>query len=649
MSDFLWRSTGDYRDNSNIRRFMDKHGIPDYESLIRRSNHDLDWFWPAALQDLGVEWYRPYDRLYDQSDGFAWTRWFIGGETNIVFNCIDRHLSGVTADQVALLWEGEDGTQRALTYRQLNTEVCRLASALTGMGITAGDRIGMYMPMVPETAIALFACFKIGATAIPTFSAFGAEAVAVRLNDAKAKVLFTADAGRRRGKVIPIKTEADRAVEKVPSIETVIVYPRVGIDVPWTPGRDRWWTDVLDGQPGELQTTRLEAEAWAMIMYTSGTTGRPKGTISTHAGCLAQIPKEVHYYLDLGHDDRLFWFTDIGWMMGPWEIIGATFFGASALLYEGAPDFPEPDRVWQLVGRHRVTHLGISPTAIRALMRAGDEWVHKHDLSSLRILASTGEPWDPESYDWYFTRIGNQRLPIINISGGTELAGCLVSPLPIMDLKPCSVGGPGLGMDVDIFDEEGQSVQGGIGYLVCKKPAPSMTKGFLGDPERYVETYFSRWPNVWNHGDWAHRDEDGQWFLHGRSDDTIMVAGKRIGPAEIESALIGHEAVSEAAAVGIPHDLKGEVIACFVVLAAGTKPTAKLQDSLKERVVHDLGKTLRPEDVVFVGALPKTRSGKILRGTIKRKYLGQDPGDLSAVENLDTLEAITPRRNPHGR
>lgn len=641
--EYIWRSTGDYRDASNIRRFMRRHDIPDYETLLRRCNGDIEWFWRAAMEDLGVEWYRPYERLLDLSRGFPWAEWFIGGKTNIVLNCIDRHLRGPGAERTALLWEGEDGEQRQLTYRELGAEVCRVAGALKGFGIQAGDRVGIYMPMVPETAIALLACFKLGAVAVPTFSGFGAEALATRLNDAQAKLLFTADAGRRRGRVVDVKSEADRAVALVPSIETVIVYPRIGADAPMTAGRDHLWADVVRGQPTDLETTELDAEAWAMVIYTSGTTGRPKGTISTHAGCLAQMSKELAYYFDLRPDDRMFWFTDIGWMMGPWEIVGVTFFGATFMLYEGAPDFPEPDRIWTMIERHRFTHLGISPTAIRVLMRAGDDWVRKHDLSSLRILASSGEPWDPESYRWFFERVGGKRLPIINFSGGTELVGGLVAPLPIMDLKPCSVGGPGLGMDVDIWDDNGNPVPSGeIGYLVCKKPAPSMTKAFLGDPERYLETYFSRWPDVWEHGDWARRDEDGQWFLHGRSDDTIKVAGKRTGPAEIESALMGHDAVSEAAAVGVPDELKGEAIVCFAVLAPEIEPTDTLREELKDAVGRQLGKSHRPKEVHFVGALPKTRSGKILRGLVKRRLLGQQLGDLASVENPEALEAIRP-------
>jgi acetyl-CoA synthetase len=639
-SGFAWRSTGEYRTASNVRRFMDRHGIPNYEALIARANGDVAWFWPAALGDLGVAWYRPFDRLMDDSRGIAWTRWFLGGRTNIVLNCLDRHATGPRARRPAVVWEGEDGTTRTVTYAALAADVDRCAAGLSALGVGLGDRVGLYLPMSPEAVVALFACLKLGAVAVPTFSGFGAEALATRLADAQAKVLFTANAGRRRARTLAIKAEADRAATMVPTLRHLVVARRTDADAPWTPGRDVWFDDLLRDAHGPIATASLDAETWAMILYTSGTTGRPKGTIATHAGCLAQIAKEVAYYFDLRPDDRLFWLTDIGWVMGAWEVIGTTFFGATAVLYDGAPDFPDPDRLLALVERHRPTHFGISPTAVRMLMRVDDAVVARRDLSSLRILASSGEPWDPESWAWFFERVGKRRLPIINFSGGTELMGGLVSPLPIMDLKPCTVGGPGLGMDVDIVDEAGKSVREGIGHLVCRKPAPSMTKGFLGDPERYLETYFGRWPDIWDHGDWASRDADGQWFLHGRSDDTMKIAGKRTGPAEVEAALIAHAAVSEAAAIGVPDALKGEAIVCFVVLRAGIVFDDALRAALADGVVAALGKTHRPAAVHAVDALPKTRSGKILRGAIRRRYLGQDPGDLSSAEDPELLAAI---------
>lgn len=641
MKEIIWEPYGNYLTESNIVRFMKRHSIRDYDELVKRSTQDIEWFWKAVLDDIGVEWYRPYEKVLDMSGGFPWAKWFIGGKTNIVLNCIDKHIRDGRGENVAVVWEGDDGAVRRLTYTELDRMVCKAANAMKKLGVTKGDRVGIYMPLVPEVVAAFFACLKIGAVVIPVFSGFGATALATRLADASVKLLFTADGALRRGKQIPTKLDADAAAQNTPTLEHIVVYRRLGLNVPWTAGRDIWWHDFIEKESDRCPTEQLDAEDYSIIIYTSGTTGKPKGTVHTHAGCLAQMCKELGYYFDVKPEDVFFWFTDIGWMMGPWELIGVQHFGTPYLIYEGAPDYPKPDRLWELLEKHKVTTLGISPTAIRLMITYGEEWVKRHDLSRLRILGSTGEPWDRESYMWFFEKVGGKRCPIINISGGTEIVGCLLSPLPITSLKPCTLRGPGLGMDVDVFDDEGKPIRGGIGHLVCKKPAPSMTKGFLNDPQRYLDTYFSRWPGVWYHGDWAKIDEDGFWFLFGRSDDTIKVAGKRTGPAEIEAALIEHPAVSEAAAIGIPHDIKGETVVCFVVLKPGFTPSESLREELKGQVVKHLGKTLRPEEVKFVRLLPKTRSAKIVRGAIKRKYLGQELGDISSVENPAALDEIT--------
>ncbi len=637
MQNIIWEPTGDYLEKSNITRFMRRHGIKDYKTLIRRSTDDIEWFWDAALKDLGVEWERPYTKVLE--GGLPWAQWFIGGRLNLIQNVLDRHLPRLK-DKTAFFWESDDGLSKAVTYGSLNADVCRIADALRKIGIGKGDRIGLYMPMIPEMVVAFLATIKIGAVIIPVFSGFGATALATRLRDAEAKVLFTADGSLRRGKQVPIKKTADEAVANVPSVKQVVVAKRLGTDIPWEEGRDLWWDDFCKGGSRTAPTEPTESEDVSLIIYTSGTTGKPKGTVHTHAGCQAQMAKELGYYFDVKEGDRFFWVTDIGWMMGPWEILGVMTFGGTFVIFEGAPDWPHPDRLWEIVERLKITHLGISPTAIRLLIKSGPEWPAKHDLTSLRILGSTGETWDPESYAWFFEQIGGKRCPIINISGGTEIVGCHLAPLPIYPLKSCTLQGPGLGMDVDVFNEEGRPVRGEVGYLVCKKPAPSMTKGFLNDPDRYLDTYFSKWPNVWNHGDWAYIDEDGFWFLRGRADDTIKVAGRRTGPAEIEAALIEHPAVSEAAAIGVPHEVKGEEVLCFVVLKPGFEPSEELRRSLKDQVVTIMGKTLTPRDVRFVKMLPKTRSAKIVRGVIKKKFLGEPVGDLSSVENPDAVEEI---------
>lgn len=644
MTEIIWRPTEEIIEGANVTAFMGEHGIPDYHSLIRRSQEDVAWFWDAALRHMGIPWETPYSQIMDESGGFPWTRWFVGGRLSIVAACLDRHAADPErASQTALIFEREDGESGAWSFAALARRSTQVAEALSELGVGKGDAVGLYMPMVPDMVAAFFGILKLGAVVVPVFSAFGSEALATRLVEAGARVLVTADGAERRGKVDPIKARVDEAASMAPCLEHVLmkrnVDPSRG-EVPWDAVRDRDFDAMVDPQPGLRPTEIVEAEHRALIIFTSGTTGRPKGTVHTHAGCLAQMGKELFFNFDVKPGDRFFWFTDIGWMMGPWMLIGVTAFGAAAMIYDGSPDRPDPGRVWDIVARHRLTHLGISPTLIRLLMRSSVEYVHAHDRSSLRMLGSTGEPWDPVSYEWFFKEVGGSRCPVINISGGTEIVGCLLAPLPIHPLKPCSLQGPGLGMAVDVFDEEGRPIRGGIGHLVCKRPAPSMTKGFLNDPERYLETYFSRWPGIWYHGDWAYVDDEGYWFLHGRSDDTVNIGGKRVGPAEFEAALMAHQAVSEACAFGVPHELKGEGVVCLAVLAPGHEPSEALRGALMALVAAKLGKPLKPETIKFVTELPKTRSAKIVRGSIKRVYLGESPGDLSSIANPAAFDAI---------
>jgi acetyl-CoA synthetase len=640
---YVWTPAPDVIERANITRFMRRHGIADYRELIARSTADIEWFWGAVIEDLDIAFDRPYDAILDTTRGIPWSRWFVGGSINLAHQCLDRHARSSRRDRAAVIWEGEDGTVRRLSYAHLQAETCRLAGAMRGLGIGRGDRVGLFLPMVPEAVVAFLACAKIGAISIPIFSGFGATAVATRLEDGQAIALITADVSFRRGKAIHLEPVAREAADACPSVRHVIVARsrRGTADEGAIPDvRHIDWDEMVATEPAECPTEPLDPETPMMIIYTSGTTGRPKGAVHVHGGFLVKIAQEAAHQADMHADDVLFWVTDLGWIMGPWELVGALAAGGTVVLAEGVPDYPAPDRLWSMVERHGVTILGVSPTLIRALIKHGLEPVRSHDLSRLRILASTGEPWDPESWRWLFENVGASRLPIINITGGTEVGACLLSAFPITPLKPCSLVGPSLGMAVDVYDQDGRPLRQGVGELVCTKPWPAMTRGIWGDPERYLSTYWSRWPDVWVHGDWASIDADGDWFLHGRSDDTIKVAGKRLGPAEVESILTGHDAVAESAAIGIPHSIKGEAILCFVVTQPGHAHSDSLRDELCARVAEGLGKSFAPEDVRFVAELPKTRSGKILRRVIQRVATGQDPGDLSTIENLGAIEAI---------
>ena len=650
MTDVIWRPTGEYL-NCRATDYMKSVGLSDWKDLVKRSTEDTDWFWKTALDYCGMRWTKPYTTLMDQSAGFEWTKWFVGGQMNIVDNCLDYHLEKTGAefanrkrvgpDHIAVIGEGENVEPRQLTYGQLNEMVCKIASALTKMGVKAGDAVGIYMPMVPEVVAVLFGCLKIGAVAVPVFSGYGASALQSRMEDSEAKVIFTAFSGKRRGKDIDIKSDVDEAAKTLPHLLHVIVLERVVEKGVWDSKRDVRWSEVIDNaDPTDVKTAVLEAEHPSMYLYTSGTTGKPKGTVHTHAGALASIARELGFAFDVRPNDVFFWFTDIGWMMGPWEMIGVTFWGGTLVVYEGAPNYPEPDRLWKLIEKWKVNTLGISPTAVRLLRGAGDEWVDKYDLRSLRLTGSTGELWDHDSYMWFFEHVCKKRVPVINISGGTELVGCLIQPLPCMPLKACTLGGPGLGMDVDVVDENGKSLRGEIGYLVCRKPSPSMTKGFLKDPTRYIETYFSKWPQVWYHGDWAKVDEDGFWFLYGRSDDTIKVAGKRVGPGEVEGVLVQHPDIAEAATIGVPHPVKGEGLVCFAIVRNGVTASDDLSKELIRLCGDKLGHVLKPEAVHFVDALPKTRSGKIVRSIIRKIYLGEPNVDLSNVDNVDAAQSL---------
>jgi acetyl-CoA synthetase len=650
MADFVWEPTAEHVQNANVTRLMKRHGIEDYRDLLRRSQEDIRWFWDAAVEDLGIDFFVPYDEILDDSKGPQWPKWFRGGRVNLAYNCVDRHAhSPESAGRPAIVWEGEDGATRTITYAALADEVNRVANGLDALGIVEGDTIGVYMPMVPEAVIAAYACAKIGAIYLPIFSGFGAPAVATRLNDAEVKLLFTADGFYRRGTKVAMKAVADEAVASSPSVEHVVVYKRFpesglgggdGAGTFHMGPRDTSWS-AFEAHGTDRRAAELDPETPLMIAYTSGTTGKPKGSVHVHGGLLVKIAAEAAYQTDVKPDDVLYWVTDMGWIMGPWEMIGTHSAGACVFMYEGAPNFPNPDRLWEMCARHEVTILGISPTLVRALMPEGEEAVTRHDLSKLRILGSTGEAWNPEPYRWFAEVVGGGRCPVINISGGTEVGACFLGPPPVIPTKSCSLGLPSLGMAMGIWDCDGKPcAPGEVGELVCTAPWPAQTRGFWRAPQRYIDTYWSRWRNTWVHGDWASVDEDGYWFLHGRSDDTLNIAGKRIGPAEFESAAVDHPAVMECAAVGVPDEVKGEAVWCFCILRPGTDATDDLAREVSKAITDELGKAFKPAQIRFVDQLPKTRSAKILRRAIRARIIGEDPGDLSSLENPAALESI---------
>jgi acetyl-CoA synthetase len=607
---WIWQPTDEYVQRTNVWRFMQSLGFDDREAFLRWSRDYNEEFWDAMLREANVEWFTPYTQTLDTSAGVEWARWFLGGRLNIAHNCLDRHAA---RNNPAILWEGENGDTRALSFEELRQLTNRLANAMKRMGLQPGDRIALVMPMVPEIVAILYAAFKLGLIVVPIFSGFGAHAIATRLDDSGAKLVFTAESIERRGKRIPIAEKVITSARKILLSE---------------------WETLLANESPECETRSLDSETPCLLLYTSGTTGKPKGCVHTHAGALAQISKEIWLAFDHKPEDRFFWLSDIGWMMGPWTIIGNHNFGGTIFLYDGAPDYPQPTRLWEMIERHGITTFGISPTAMRLLMRRGAT-AESHPMPTLRLLGSTGEPWDDVSYEWFFEQAGKRRCPIINISGGTEIVGCFLTPLPIQPLKPCTLGGPAPGMCTEVVDDAGNPVRDRMGYLVCTKPAPSMTRGCWNSPQRYLDTYWSRWPGYWNHGDWASIDADGCWFLHGRADESMNIAGRKVGPAEVEEALMQHPAVAEAAVIGVPDEIKGETIVAFVVLRdESTEP------ELAAHLVESLGPTFRPQAIRAVKELPKTQSGKVVRRLIRQQYLGESLGDTSTVENPATLDAF---------
>lgn len=631
-----WRPAPAQTGTTRFESFLARHGIPDLAALQERAAGDPAWFWRTVVEEeLALPLRRQPTSWVDESEGLPWTRYLVGACLNLEDGLLDRH-AAARPDALALIWEGEDGDVRPFSYAAVKETVDRLRQGFAKLGLKAGDRVGVYLPMIPETVFSVLALASAGLVFVPIFSGYGAQAVATRLADAGARALVTADGFWRRGRRIDMLSEAHRAAAAA-GTEHVIVVPRLGgeslapDDIPFP--------SLLEEAPqGDSPT--LDAQDPLMVIYTSGTTGRPKGALHVQGGFPLKAAQDLAHAFDLRLGDRLFWFTDMGWMMGPWEVYGAFLHGATLVIYEGSPDHPAPDRLWDVVERHRVTHLGVSPTAIRSLMGQGDTWVTKHDLSSLRILGSTGEPWNVEPWLWFSRLVGGGRCPIVNYSGGTETSGGILAAYPHLPQKPCAFTGPLPGMQAAVLDRDGNPVKDAVGELSLLAPWLGMTRGFWKDRERYLDSYWSAFADVWVHGDFAIETSDGFWYILGRSDDTIKVAGKRLGPAEAESAAVSHPAVAEAVAIGRPHPVKGESLVLFVVTRPGHEPSDALRQEITETVAAQLGKALRPEAVFFVRELPHTRNGKILRRLVRTRHLGLPPGDTAALENPSALTAI---------
>jgi acetyl-CoA synthetase len=616
-----------------------------YERLYKRSVDDPEAFW-AEMAAAELTWSKPWDRVLEWKPPFA--RWFDGGELNVSVNCLDRHLA-TRGDKTALLWEGEPGEVRKLTFRELHAEVGKFANVLRSLGVVAGDRVAIYMPMIPEAVVAMLGCTRVGATHTIVFGGFSADALRDRINDCAAKICVTADGGYRRGKVVPLKANVDRALESTPTIERCIVVRRTGGGVEVKAGRDLWWHDEMAKADATCAPASLPAEHPLFILYTSGTTGKPKGIVHTTGGYLLGAHLTTKLVFDL-HEDDVHWCTaDIGWVTGhSYVVYGPLSNGATTVIYEGAPDAPEKDRFWDLIHRHGVTVFYTAPTAIRAFVRWGAEWPDRHDLSSLRVLGSVGEPINPEAWMWYHDVIGKGRCPIVDTWWQTETGAIMITPLPgVTTTKPGSCTQPFFGVTPEVVKRDGTPCapdEGG--FLILRKPWPSMLRGIHGDPERYEKQYWSDVAGAYFTGDGARRDKDGYFWVMGRVDDVLNVAGHRLGTAEIESALVSAPGVAEAAVVGPPHELKGQGICAFVTLKAGVDATPALKKSLSDHVVREIGALARPDDIRFTDSLPKTRSGKIMRRLLKEiATTGVALGDTTTLEDINVLGRLSAARD----
>ena len=614
----------------------------EYQRLYEESLKDPEGFWGRVASEL--HWFEPWQKVLEGDLPHA--KWFVGGKTNLSYNALDRHVKTWRRNKAALVWEGEPGEERVLTYHDLWREVQKFANVLKRLGVKKGDRVTIYLPMIPEAAIAMLACTRIGAIHSVVFGGFSSGALAERIRDAEAKVLITADGGYRRGQVVPLKQNADEALKEVSTVEHVVVVRRTGEEVPWTPGRDHWWHELMEAVSDRAEAEPMEAEEPLFILYTSGSTGKPKGVLHTLGGYMTYVYLTTKLVFDL-KDEDVYWCTaDVGWITGhSYVVYGPLLNGATTVMYEGAPNWPEPDRFWQIVDKYGVNILYTAPTAIRAFMKWGEGWPLKHRLDSLRLLGTVGEPINPEAWLWYYQVIGKGRCPIVDTWWQTETGGIMITTLPgAHPMKPGHAGKPFFGVKPEILDSEHKPVENPDegGHLCITRPWPSMLRTVWGDPNRFLQQYFSQHPGNYFTGDGARRDKDGYYLILGRVDDVLNVAGHRLGTMEIESALVSHPAVAEAAVVGRPDPLKGEAIVAFVTLKEGHAPSDTLRDELKAHVAKVIGPIARPDEVRFTDALPKTRSGKIMRRLLRQIAAGEHEikGDTSTLEDRSVVERL---------
>jgi acetyl-CoA synthetase len=617
---------------------IDAAFIKDRAEVTREAEQDLEAFWGRQAEEF--VWFKPWDKVLDDSNN-PFFKWFVGGETNIVYNCLDRHVQSWRRNKLAIIWEGEKGELRTFSYHALNREVCMFANVLRSMGVKKGDRVTIYMGRIPELPIAMLACAKIGAVHSVVYGGFSVEALHGRIEDSQSRVVITCDGGYMNGKIVELKKIVDEALKRTAYIEHVIVFKRTGQEVMMESGRDYWWHDLMNlpvarsnSGNSRCETEVMDAEDPLFMLYTSGTTGKPKAILHTHGGYMVGVATTLKFVFDMREEDRYWCTADPGWITGHSYIVyGPLLLGATSFMYEGAPTYPYPNRWWSMIEKYGITILYTAPTAIRGLMRFGDAWPNRHDLSSLRILGTVGEPINPEAWRWYYDVIGKQHCPVMDTWWQTETGMFMITPTPTTNLKPGSASLTFPGVEADIVDESGHPVADGEeGYLVLKKPWPAMLRTIYHDPDRYVNQYWSKFPGVYFTGDSARRDKDGYYWIIGRVDDVIKVSGYRLGTAEIESALVSHPAVAEAAAIGLPHEIKGNAIHAYVILKAGNEPSDALAEELKQHVGHEIGPIARPEKITIVPSLPKTRSGKIMRRVLKARAQGMPEGDLSTLE-----------------